>query len=178
MSNFSFKDTVKSQYRNRILATAPVKEVDAYIFCTSSKYLGERLFPWQALAIKIIYGLWKKYDITEEEQHVVDLLKDTWHIDLDLMARDPEQFIEILILVLGRRSGKSSLISFVQTYEAYKLICKGDTTPEIADELNLSPRTIEFHRNNLLDKTGAKNAAGLVAFAYQNDLPDLDFQFR
>jgi len=73
-----------------------------------------------------MYGLWKKYPLSEEEQEVVKILKDEWHIDLNLAERDPKQFVEILILVLGRRAGKSSLISFVQTYEAYKLICKGD----------------------------------------------------
>jgi len=29
----------------------------------------------------------------------------------------------------------------------------------------VSPRTVDFHRNNLLLKTGAKNAAGLVVYA-------------
>lgn len=126
MSDFSFKKAVEKQYIDRIRATAPIKEVDAYMFCTSSKYLGERLFPFQSLLIKVMYGLWEKYPITEDEQKVLDDLKEKWYIDWDLKERDPQKFIEILILVLGRRSGKSSLISFIQTYEAYKLICKGD----------------------------------------------------
>src|SRR3990172_5430407 len=126
MSDLSFKNAVKQQYLDRGKATAPIPEVDAYIFCTASKYLGERLFPWQTLAIKIIYGLWEKYPIDKEEQEVIDHLKNEWHIDFDLEHRNINQFIEILILVLGRRSGKSSEISFIQTYEAYKLICKGD----------------------------------------------------
>jgi len=126
MSDFSFKDKISSQYKSRMRATAPLKEVDAFIFCTSSKYLGERLFAWQSLALKVIYGLWHKYSLTDEENEVIKMLEEIWHIDLDLAHRDPSQFIEILILVLGRRAGKSSLISFVQTYEAYKLLCKGD----------------------------------------------------
>lgn len=126
MDNFSFKDSVDKQYSARVKATAPIKEVDAYIFCTSSKYLGERLFPFQALLIKVMYGLWEKYPITEDEQNIIDILRNEWNIDWKLIDRDPTKFIEILILVLGRRSGKSSLISFIQTYEAYKLICKGD----------------------------------------------------
>lgn len=126
MDQFSFKKTVDTQYAARVKATAPVKEVDAYIFCTSSKYLGERLFPFQSLLIKVIYGLWEKYSISEDEQKVLDTMKNVWNIDWDLAKRDPAKFVEILILVLGRRSGKSSLISFIQTYEAYKLICKGD----------------------------------------------------
>jgi len=126
MSDFSFKKVVDKQYNERIAATAAIPEVDAYIFCTSSKYLGETLFPWQSLVIKIYYGLWKKYPITIEEQKIIDILRTEWHINIDLDKRDPKQTIEILILVCGRRSGKSSILSFIQTYELYKLICKGD----------------------------------------------------
>ena len=41
-------------------------------------------------------------------------------------------------------------------------IVEGLSSKEIARELELSPRTIEFHRANLLRKWGAKNTAHLV----------------
>ncbi len=44
-------------------------------------------------------------------------------------------------------------------------ICKELTTAEIAEKMFVSPRTVDFHRNNLLLKTGARNAAGLVVYA-------------
>ncbi|MCW8981411.1 MAG: helix-turn-helix transcriptional regulator, partial [Altibacter sp.] len=50
------------------------------------------------------------------------------------------------------------------------LICKQLTTQEIAETLFISPRTVEVHRKNLLEKTGVKNIAGLVIFAINNDL--------
>lgn len=46
--------------------------------------------------------------------------------------------------------------------EVIDLICREYTTPEIADKLFVSQRTIETHRKNLLEKLGAKNTAGLV----------------
>jgi len=49
--------------------------------------------------------------------------------------------------------------------EILLLICKELSAPEIADQLFLSTRTVEGHRNNLLLKTGCKNTAGLVLFA-------------
>jgi DNA-binding NarL/FixJ family response regulator len=49
--------------------------------------------------------------------------------------------------------------------EILLLICRELSTPEIADQLFLSTRTVEGHRNNLLLKTGCKNTAGLVLFA-------------
>lgn len=54
--------------------------------------------------------------------------------------------------------------------EVLQLICEQLTTQEIADKLKISPRTVEGHRNNLLQKTGSKNIAGLVLFAIQNNL--------
>jgi DNA-binding NarL/FixJ family response regulator len=49
--------------------------------------------------------------------------------------------------------------------EVLRGICQELTTAEIAEKLFVSPRTVDFHRNNLLLKTGARNAAGLVVYA-------------
>lgn len=54
--------------------------------------------------------------------------------------------------------------------EVLHLICAGRSTPEIADQLSLSPRTVEGHRQRLLEKTGAHNAAGLVVYAARHGL--------
>lgn len=49
--------------------------------------------------------------------------------------------------------------------EVVRLICQELTTTEIAGKLFLSPRTVEGHRNNVLQKTGARNTAGIVVYA-------------
>ncbi len=54
--------------------------------------------------------------------------------------------------------------------EVLQLICEEYTSAEIADKLNVSRRTVESHRNNLIEKSGAKNAAGLVIYAIRNGL--------
>lgn len=41
-------------------------------------------------------------------------------------------------------------------------IVRGLSSKEIARSLDISPRTVEFHRANLLKKCGAKNTADLV----------------
>lgn len=51
-----------------------------------------------------------------------------------------------------------------------ELICMEKTAAEIADELILSVRTIEGYRKKLMEKSGAKNLAGLVVFAIKNNL--------
>lgn len=54
--------------------------------------------------------------------------------------------------------------------EVLTLIAKEYTNQEIADELHISIRTVDSHRRNLLQKTGAKNTAGLVTFAIKHNL--------
>ncbi|OUR98288.1 DNA-binding response regulator [Flavobacteriales bacterium 33_180_T64] len=61
--------------------------------------------------------------------------------------------------------------------EVLKLICEQFTTNEIAEKLFISPRTVDGHRNNLLLKTESKNLAGLVVYAIQNKLVNLDEHF-
>ncbi len=51
-----------------------------------------------------------------------------------------------------------------------KLICEGYTNAEIGQMIFLSTRTIEGHRQKLIDKTNAKNTAGLVAYAFRHGL--------
>ena len=72
------------------------------------------------------------------------------------------------------RSSEKSVFdqSFITTREreVLELICKQFTTPEIAEKLFISPRTVEVHRKNLLEKTGVRNIAGLVIFAINNNL--------
>ncbi|MEH6534930.1 MAG: response regulator transcription factor [Psychroserpens sp.] len=60
--------------------------------------------------------------------------------------------------------------------EVLDLICQQYTTNEIAEKLFISPRTVDGHRNNLLLKTEAKNLAGLVVYAIQNKLVNLEEQ--
>lgn len=54
--------------------------------------------------------------------------------------------------------------------DVLKLIVDEYTNQEIASKLFISVRTVDTHRRNLLQKTGAKNTAGLVKFAIENKL--------
>lgn len=58
--------------------------------------------------------------------------------------------------------------------EVLELIVKQYTNQEIAEELYISTRTVDAHRRNLLQKTGAKNTAGLVTYAIKHDLVDIE----
>jgi DNA-binding NarL/FixJ family response regulator len=53
--------------------------------------------------------------------------------------------------------------------EILQLICQELTTAEIAEKLFLSVRTVDGHRNSLLEKTGSRNTAGLVLYALRQN---------
>jgi DNA-binding NarL/FixJ family response regulator len=54
--------------------------------------------------------------------------------------------------------------------QVLELICKEYNNAEIGEQLFLSTRTIEGHRNNLINKAGCRNTAGLVLFAIKYSL--------
>jgi two-component system, NarL family, response regulator NreC len=54
--------------------------------------------------------------------------------------------------------------------EIIRLICAEYSTKEIADYLHLSQKTVAWHRENLMQKSHAKNTAGLVVFALRHEL--------
>jgi DNA-binding NarL/FixJ family response regulator len=51
-----------------------------------------------------------------------------------------------------------------------KLMCEEKTTKEIADIVEISPRTVEAIRDKLKTKTGAKSMAGLVMYALKSGI--------
>ena len=66
--------------------------------------------------------------------------------------------------------GRSELEFSEREVEVLQLIAEGLTNSEMSDKLFLSKRTIEGHRQSLIDKTGSRNTAALIRFAVVNNL--------
>ena len=56
--------------------------------------------------------------------------------------------------------------------EIIKLIVQELTTNQIAEKLFISPRTVDTHRKNILQKINTKTLVGLIKFAFENKLVD------
>ena len=56
--------------------------------------------------------------------------------------------------------------------DVLRRICQESTNKEIAEELSLSVRTVDNHRNKLLEKCEVRNTAGLVMYAIRHGLVD------
>lgn len=54
--------------------------------------------------------------------------------------------------------------------EVLQLVAEGNTTKQIAAKLELSVKTVETHRSDLMDRLGIHDVAGLVRFAVRTGL--------
>ncbi|TGE21674.1 response regulator transcription factor [Hymenobacter aquaticus] len=72
-------------------------------------------------------------------------------------------------LPVGESARATSSLS-KRELEVLQLIAEGLTNAEIADKLFTSKRTIETHRQNIIEKTQAKNTAALIKFAVSSGL--------
>ena len=61
---------------------------------------------------------------------------------------------------------ESSVLTKRET-EVLTLIASEFTNEEIANRLKLSKRTVDSHRQNIINKLGVKNTAGLIKYAFK-----------
>jgi len=96
-------------------------------------------------AIALRTGVWEFLEVphNDEARHELD------HFNHDLDAL-PQR-------VRHRLTDRESVI--------LAQLVKGESSKEVARVLSISPRTVDFHRANMMHKLGAKNAAELIAKA-------------
>lgn len=83
---------------------------------------------------------------------------------------------ELSIKLLERVMNSSTLAPLIDSsiefssreIEVLNLIAEGLTNLEMSEKLFLSKRTIEGHRQSLIEKTGSRNTAALIRFAVLN----------
>lgn len=71
---------------------------------------------------------------------------------------------------LQKKEYRSNIKLTKREAQIIKMIADEMTNSDIASDLNISVRTVDTHRRNLLQKLDVKNTAGLVRFALENDL--------
>ena len=80
----------------------------------------------------------------------------------------------LLKLIAGSRYNpkiKKGIVKFSgRELEIVQLMCEQLTIKEIAEKLDLSPRTVENYREVLLEKTASKNAVGIILYAIKNNI--------
>jgi len=58
----------------------------------------------------------------------------------------------------------------IREREVLQLVAEGHTTKDIANVLKLSPKTVDSHREHIMEKLGIRNIAGLTKYAIREGL--------
>lgn len=82
----------------------------------------------------------------------------------------PEILDSILKNLNKKESAKQNTDLSDREIEILIYICKGFSNQEIADKIFISKRTVDKHRENILQKTQSKNTAELVVYAIKNGI--------
>ena len=75
----------------------------------------------------------------------------------------------------GEKEGGSTFIPLTnREKQIIRMIAEEMTNAEIAEQLNISKRTVDTHRRNLIKKLDVKNTAGLVKYAIKHGYMEID----
>ena len=80
--------------------------------------------------------------------------------------REIERLNDAISVLSNSFPGKRSLTGREQVVLAQ--VVKGASSKEAARTLNISPRTVEFHRKNIMRKLGARNVIDLLTIVLQS----------
>jgi DNA-binding CsgD family transcriptional regulator len=103
-------------------------------------------------------------DVTREHQCSFALRNGNWEFletpELKEAKREIRKLNSILDFLSKPSPGRPALTPRERTVLAH--IVRGTSSKEVARALNIAPRTVEFHRANILRKLGARNTVELV----------------
>ena len=101
-----------------------------------------------------------------------DAPKEELQLAIETVYKGKKYFNQKLfdILLNVESNGKDINVLSSREKEILKLIAEEYTNPEIAEKLFLSVRTVDTHRQNLIQKLNVKNTAGLVKYAIKSGL--------
>lgn len=101
---------------------------------------------------------------------VRNCLRDIWsNSNVGAETSDPHQ-IQPMLTSSHRSGGGKSLRLTRRENEILKLVSEGNSSVAIGEMLNVSMRTIETHRSNVIRKFGVANMTEAVRFALRHGL--------
>ena len=121
---------------------------------------------WRALKAGAVGYLLKKAATAELESALQRVVHGEIYLSLEISRRLLKKFP-----VDGIAERKSPLEQLTgRQREILQLIAEGQNTKNIAEILNVSPKTIEYHRVKLMDCLNVHDVPGLVRFALRTGL--------
>ncbi len=100
-----------------------------------------------------------------------EVMKGKKYLSADVARGVVDEYLEIA-------SSKSENPAFVvltdREREALQLIAEGKSTKEVGDALNVSVKTVETHRRNIMEKLNLRSVAELTKYAIREGITSVD----
>ncbi len=105
----------------------------------------------------------KKCSIDELEIAIKSVAAGNSYFSPELLKYFTQSYVH------NRDSNNHAILSPRET-EVLMLVAEGLSNQEIAGKLFISKRTVDCHKNAMIEKTGSKNIVELLKYAFQNKL--------
>lgn len=113
--------------------------------------------------------LLKNTNINELKEAITTVANDGTYFSSNVS----EKIMNKLVKGKADNESKQQIKLTKREIEILKLISEEYSNHEIAEKLFISQRTVDTHRRNLIQKLQAKNTAGLVRYAFKNNIIDV-----
>ncbi|HMQ07884.1 MAG TPA: response regulator transcription factor [Saprospiraceae bacterium] len=178
----SVLDFVKSQPVDILLLDINLPDINGIEVCkqlsqsnSDLKIIAISMFNEESVVTEMLNNGAKGYILKNTGRDELIKAIETVHNGQTYFSKDVTQTIMNSLLKQRKKTDKSN--KFLpkisrREKEILKLIIEEYTTPEIAEKLFISLKTVETHRSSLLAKLNARNSAGLVRIAIENKILD------
>ena len=141
---------------------------DAAIICLS-------MFDEDDLILDMMEAGAKGYLLKNSDKlEIIDAITTVYHGNYYYSKSTSYKMINLIAKSRFNPYGKTNRVEFSEReIEIVTLICKEHSNKEIGDKLFLSSRTVEGHRQRIMEKMDVKNSIGLVIYALKNNLVKL-----
>ncbi len=141
---------------------------DATIICLS-------MFDEDDLILDMIEAGAKGYLLKNSDKtEIIDAITTVYHGNYHYSKSTSHKMMNMLAKSRFNPYAKKMKHEFSEReIEIINLICSEKSNKEIGEQLFLSSRTVEGHRQRIMEKMDVKNSVGLVIYAVKNDLVKL-----
>ena len=153
---------IRMQGINGIDATKNALAIDAELKVIALSMYSEEIYYVSMIDAGASGFLLKNSSFDQVKKAIVDVSEGKNYFSEEVLAS--------LVKSISRKADPGIVKYDISEREAQVLdyICRGYSNASIANELSISKRTVDKHRENLLMKSNAKNTAQLVVFAIRN----------
>lgn len=153
---------------NGIEATRKSLELDANLKILALSMYSEESYLSSMIEAGASGFLLKNSSFKEVKNALIDVMEGKNYYSQDII----QSILEIMTHKINN-PGKDRDDITQREKDILYYICKGFSNAEIAQKLGISKRTVDKHRENLLQKTESRNTANLVTYAIKHHYFDI-----